>query len=142
MKTCRILPAVLCIALGPAPASAQQITGTWKIVAEPGISTCPGKAEGAAYQWFVTERGGEVTVVVQGETAYPKLTGKLSDGRLLLEGEGQGRMMTTAYPNAVFVLDVRDRAISGTRYLMHLKPAKQGGATTCLVTYAVTGNMR
>ncbi len=142
MKTCRMLTTVLGVVFGPTFAFAQGITGTWNMVAKPGlINTCHGKAEDAAYQWVVAENGGEVSVVVQGETAYPKLTGTLTNGTLLLEGEGQGRLMTTAYPNAVFVLDVKDRTVSGTRYLMHFKPAKQGGMTTCLVTYAVSGKM-
>ena len=142
MKTCWTLPAVLCVVFVPASALAQDITGTWNMVAKPGgINTCDGKVEEAAYQWIVTESGGEVSVVVQGETQYPKLTGKLNNGALLLEGEALGRLMSTAYPNAVFVLDVKDRTISGTRYLMHFKPAKRGGMTTCLVTYTVGGNM-
>jgi hypothetical protein len=143
MKTCWMLPAVVvCVVCGPAFAVAQEITGTWNMVAKPGgVNTCDGKAEGAAYRWFVTESGGGVSVMVQGETAYPKLTGKLTDGTLLLEGEGTRRLMTTAYPNAVFVLTVKDRTLSGTRYLLHLKPAKQGGMTTCLVTYTVSGTM-
>lgn len=141
MKTCRMVPAILCLAGGPAFAVAQEITGTWNMVAKPGaINTCHGKAEEAAYRWFVTENGGEVSVIVQGETTYPKLTGKMSGGTLLLEGEGMGRLMATAYPNAVFALTVKDRTLSGTRYLMHLKPAKQGGMTMCLVTYAVSGS--
>jgi hypothetical protein len=141
MKICRMLPAVLCLAGGSAIASAQEITGTWNMVARPGaINTCQGKAEEAVYRWFVTEKGGEVSVVVQGETTYPKLTGKLSGETLLLEGEGMARLMATAYPNAVFALTVKDRTLSGTRYLMHLKPAKQGGMTMCLVTYAVSGS--
>ncbi len=140
MNSCQMLPVVLWVALGPASAFAQEITGTWNMVATPGsINTCPGKGEGATYQWLVTEHGGEVTVLVQGETAFPKLAGKLSNGTLVLEGEGQGRLMTTGYPNAVFVLDVKERTVSGTRYLMHFKPAKQGGATGCLVTYTVSG---
>jgi hypothetical protein len=141
MNTRQTLAAVLCVVLGLAPGAAQGLTGSWKIVAEPGINTCPGTAERAAYDWLVTEDAGEVRVVVQGQTAYPQLTGKLNGRTLLLEGEGEGRMMTTAYPSAVFVLSVGDRAMTGTRYVMHLKPAKHGGATTCLVTYTVTGKM-
>lgn len=141
MKPCRMVPIILCVVCLPAPAVAQEITGTWNLVAKPGaINTCPGKAEEAAYRWVVTENGGEVSVRVQGETTYPKLTGRLSGDTLLLEGEGMGRLMATAYPNAVFALTVKDRTLSGTRYLMHLKPAKQGGMTMCLVTYAVSGS--
>jgi hypothetical protein len=142
MKSWWMLAAVLWPVCGPAFARAQEIVGTWNVVAKPGgINTCPGKAEEAAYRWVVRESRGEISVVVQGETVYPQLTGKLDDGTLLLEGEGKGRLMTTAYPNAVFVLNVKDRTLTGTRYLMHFKPAKQGGMTTCLVTYTVSGTM-
>ena len=107
MTTCRLLAAVLPVALGPAPAAAQEISGAWHMTVTPGsVNTCPGNAESAAYEWFVSEAGGDVTVVVQGETAYPKLAGKRDGGTLVLEGEGLGRHMTTGYPNAVFVLDV------------------------------------
>jgi hypothetical protein len=89
----------------------------------------------------VSEKDGELSIVVQGETAYPKLTGKLSAATLVLEGEGQARLGAIAYPSSVFVLDLKGRAIRGTRYVIHFKPARQGGMTTCLVTYTVRGEM-
>jgi hypothetical protein len=130
----------VCVVFAPSVAFASGLDGTWSVVARPGtLNTCGGKAEEDTYQWVITERPGAVSVVVSGETAYPKLAGTLKDGTLLLEGEGQGKLYATAYPNTVYVLKVKERTVAGTRYVMHFKSARQGGVTTCLVTYSVRG---
>jgi len=138
MKTLVTLLAVL--ASAPLSARAQEdIMGTWNVVSRPAeLNTCGKPAEPSAYQWLLTENAGKVTVTVQGETAYKKLSGTYANGELVLDGPAKAGMFSDVSGNAVLVLQVRDGSFTGIRYALSVKSVP-GGQALCMVTFNVTG---
>jgi hypothetical protein len=138
MKTLISLLAV--IALAPLAAIAQEdIMGTWNVVSRPAdLNTCGKPADPSAYQWLLTENAGKVTVTVQGETAFKKLSGTYLNGELVLDGPAKSGMFSDISANAVLVLQVRDGSFTGVRYALSAKNIP-GGQTLCLVAFTLTG---
>ncbi|MCK6504829.1 hypothetical protein L6R53_15735 [Myxococcota bacterium] len=72
--------------------SPKELVGTWNVTSSAtGVGTCEQAALDAvtAYQWIVSlGRDNQVSVSVVGETAFPKLEGKVDGAVLRLNGHG------------------------------------------------------
>lgn len=79
------------LAFGASAAEPSDLAGTWFVTSTltPNAWGCadePKQVQG--YVWIVSvEKDGTISVAVQGETAYPKLTGKVTGDALLLTGD-------------------------------------------------------
>lgn len=134
-----LISVVAVLVLAPLTASAEDIMGTWNVVSRPAdLNTCGKPGEPAAYQWLLTESGGKVSVTVQGETAYKKLTGTYASGEIVLDGPAKAGLFSDVSANAVIVVQVRDGAFTGVRYALSTKSGP-GGQTLCMVTFNISG---
>lgn len=97
------------------------LAGTWNVVSSyTGVETCqnPKKGGSDAYIWIVSVGPDcRVQVSVQGQTAFPVLTGTLDGTSLVLEGGGNMTPIEehTLQDASWFLLDVQDERMEGVR---------------------------
>lgn len=139
--TFRLALLAFLLPVAAAAANPQDISGSWSVVSTPAWDTCGGQAEKSAYQWILTEQGGQVTIAVQGQTAFPSLSGTFDGNQLLLAGEGKtalGTGLAQVYPSSVFRLSLsKDRSFTGTRLYLGSRNRKGSGTTLCTTAFDV-----
>lgn len=131
------------------------IVGTWNVTAtQTDVFTCSAAAGNAgsviAYVWIASGNvSGSLSVSAQGETAFPKLTGTITDDHVVLSGPGtterhSNDLGTTYYLNTSSFFDLK-RAADGswTGYRRYLGTDVTAGTdgimrvTPCFIDFAV-----
>lgn len=132
---------------------ASALSGTWNVTSvETTESSCTTSAgdtgKTTSYIWIVsTTATGAVTVSVQGETSFPRLTGSAFNGKVNLEGDSEfkatkvGSGVGYVASSSWFSLTVTEGQLTGTRRLLSYRSMKLAngseGITPCFSDYKV-----
>lgn len=102
------------------------LVGTWNVTSTPtGDYTCPAaRLNGpSAYIWIISSTAnGEIHVSVQGETTFPKLTGRWTQGGESLILQGTAAKMFKGKLACWFRLTYKDGTLHGVRRYLDGSP--------------------